>query len=109
MLAFAFEMPPGHARGPLVVVLVVEAENLERMKQADPYDMQFRQYEAKMPVERRLRDVDLVIAYEDDTAQIVKFKQENDLAGLMQWLERGRVIRPGDLAAPVKYTIKKPV
>ena len=108
MLVFGFEMPPESQRGPLVIVLVIESENLERMKQADPYDMLFRHYTNALPVERRLRDVDLVIAYEEDMAEIVKFKEKQDIAGLMRWLERGRVIRPGDLAAPRPYKTGKP-
>jgi len=101
MLVFAFEMPPGATRGPVVVVLILEVENLLRMKCNDPFDLLVKQFAAAgIPLDRRLRDVDLVIAYEEDTAEIIGFRDRQDIAGLMRWLERGRKIRPGDLAKP---------
>jgi len=73
------------------------------MKAADPYDMLFRNYRVALPIGRPLKDVDLVIAYEEDAAaKLAKFAAKRDLSGLMQWLERGRKVLPGDCAPPKK-------
>ncbi len=108
MLCFSFEMPLGNPRGPLVVVLILEVENVARMSQNDPLDIQFKRYEGNMRTDRRLKDVDLVIAYEEDVAKIVDFNDRGDIGGLMAWLERGRRIRPGDLAPPTRAVAPRP-
>src|SRR5579862_3647772 len=102
MITFAFKLPPGAPRGPVVLVVILEMENVERMKRSDPFDILLRTL--PLPPDALLRDVDLVMAYEDDEAAIAGFKQRNDIGGLMTWLERGRKIRPGDLTPAVKLT-----
>lgn len=100
MLIIPFEIHHPE-RGPLVVVMVLEKDNLARMKQADPFDLNFKNYPVSL-THRLIQEVDFVIAYEEDRDQIMKFKKSNDIPGLLLWLERGRKIMPGDLAAPVK-------
>ncbi len=105
MIYFAFEMQPGSKRGPVVLVMILGMDNLERMKQADPFDVLVRQMPLSPALKaRRVTDLDIVIAYEDDEDAIADFKARNDLAGLIKWLERGRRIRPGDLAPHVILT-----
>lgn len=98
MICFAFELPVGYHRGPVVVVMILELENLHRIKASDPFDMKFLDF--KLPVKYAAGDVDLVIAYEEERERIIGFQNARDTAGLMEWLERGRNIRPGDLVKP---------
>lgn len=95
MIAFSFEAPRKGDRGGVVVVLVLEADNLERMKLGDPVDLQFRAYAGHWNVNRPIRDVDLIVAYEKDMAAITAFHKRQDMAGLMNYLERGRHHLPG--------------
>jgi hypothetical protein len=97
MITFAFETSP--PRGPLVIVMILEAENRVRMNQADPFDIKLADLPSNI-IGRRLRDVDLVIAFEDDTEMIAGFQNRNDIKGLMAWIERGRRIIPGDRVPP---------
>lgn len=98
MLIFGFRIPPGSRadRGPVVVVLVIERENLERMQEADPFDLQFAKYRGHLPIDYPLKQVDLIIAYEEDMNAVMRFHKEDNLPGLMKYLERGRHIQPGD-------------
>lgn len=106
MLSFLFEVPPGSGRGPLVVVLVLEMENVERMKQADPFDLGLRGLSP--PARYKASDVDLVIAYEDDRSRLRKFQQDQDIAGFIRWLERGRRIRSvNDVGPPRPINLSK--
>ncbi len=103
MMYFAFELPPGGPRGPLVLVIILEIDNLARMQQADPADVKTKQMPLPPAIlARRFVDLDIVIAYEDDTERLADFQARHDLPGLISWLERGRRIRPGDLAAHSK-------
>ena len=88
-------------RGPVVLILVIEKENLDRMKEGDPFDIQLSQVPMLDDLVR-IGDVDLVVAYEEDQEKIVGFRDKGDLAGLIAWLERGRKIKPGDLVPPVR-------
>jgi hypothetical protein len=80
--------------------MILEAENLERMKEGDPLDFQPRTLGAAFAADR-CADLDIIIAYEEDLNTIMKYQRANDLAGLMRYLERGRRHRPGDAIALV--------
>jgi len=54
MLLIPFELSSTHSRGPVVLVLILEKENLDRMRQADPLDLLLR----NVP-KRRIRAGDL--------------------------------------------------
>ncbi len=99
MILLPFELPPGHPRGPVVLVLILEAENLTRMRQGDPFDLKLKTIPG-FPIDRRIQQLDLVIAYEEDIGKIIDFKEKGDIAGLMTWLERGRKHEIGDLLPP---------
>jgi hypothetical protein len=103
MLVVPFELKTGAPRGPLVIVLVLEKENLDRMRQGDPFDMKTCDYLRPVMGHYSAREIDFVIAYEEDTSKILDFAQRKDIAGLMSYLERGRTIIPGDLHRPVPY------
>lgn len=107
MLLLSFEVDKSKTwRGPLVIVLILEKENLDRMHQADPIDVRFTAYAQFLNAYRPIRDVDLVIAYEEDTERILRYREANDIDGLMAWLERGRKVRLDDLleAVPLRRT-----
>jgi hypothetical protein len=88
-----------------VVVLILEKENLDRMREADPFDLQLRVYASGINVNRPIRELDFVIAYEEDTDLIAGFKMRNDIAGLVKWIERGRKHRIGDAVPPAPFRI----
>lgn len=102
MLTFWFEDPCRYdGRGPIVLVLILERENLDRMKQADPFDLQLRNMPGNVHLLRRpLGDLDVIVAYEEDIGRIMKFKRDRDRNGLMCWIERGRKLLPGEPAPP---------
>lgn len=102
MLIFSFELPPGAPRGPVVLVIIIEKENLDRMRKADPFDIKLR----TMPTVRdspSIRDMDIVIAYEEDLNLLIDFQKRQALGELIAWLERGRKIEKGDLSPPIPY------
>jgi len=100
MLIIPFVLPNDARRGPVVLVLILEKENLDRMQAADPFDLHLSAYKGHLPTDRPIRQLDLVIAYEEDLTALLNFQRKNDLAALMEWLERGRKIEPGDLHPP---------
>src|SRR4029077_806235 len=101
MIVFSFELPPSAKRGPIVLVLVLEKENLDRMRVADPLDLQCCAYGPHgLNLSARVRDLDFVIAYEEDLGKLIEFREKRDLRGLMRWLERGRKLEAGDLLPP---------
>lgn len=81
--------------------MILERENLDRMRQGDPLDFLPRTLRQQIRTDRPIRDLDLVIAYEEDVGTIIAFREQDDIAGLMKWLERGRVHRPGDAQPPL--------
>ena len=89
----------GPGRGPLVLVLIIEKENLDRMREGDPFDFQPRALGAMCP-EGRVSDLDIVVAYEEDLNPIMEFQKANDIDGLIRHLERGRRHKPGDFGPP---------
>jgi hypothetical protein len=103
MLCFALRIAEGSRgdRGPVILVLVLEKENLDRMREGDPLDIQFAKYRGNLPIDSQLKQVDLVIAYEEDLTAIMRFQQNKDLPGLLEYLERGRKIVPGDVQPPI--------
>lgn len=101
MKTIAFHVEKGQARGPVILVVILEAENLERMKNSDPVDLQLKTYSKYIPTDCALEDLDLIIAYEEDSEALLQFRRDGDLAGLMTWLERGRAVKPGEPFEPV--------
>lgn len=87
-------------RGPLVLVMVLEKENLDRMRDGDPLDFQPRNLGKRLNQFRQVRDLDIIIAYEEDLTKLMDFQRRQDLPGLIAYLERGRVHRPGDALPP---------
>lgn len=95
-----FELSGRGPRGPVVVVLVLEKENLDRMREADPLDLQLRSYAGHMRLDRPIRDLDFIIAYEEDLNTLMDISKRQDLPALLKWIERGRKNQPGDGEPP---------
>lgn len=73
-----------------VLVVVIEPENLERMKTGDPATLEsVSQGGILMPPKFPLR-LSTLIAYESDTAELY-IKAQGDPLEFLRWLERGRV------------------
>jgi hypothetical protein len=106
MIVIPMMVKEPHSRGPFVLVVVLEKENLDRMERADPADFPLKAYEKVLDLDRPIRDLDLVIAYETDITKIREFARSGDIAGLSRWIERGRQILPGDLGEPVSLREK---
>jgi hypothetical protein len=106
MLVVPFELTEAavkrSGRGPVVLVLILEPENVDRLKLADPVDLMPRLFAPALKIHRPIRDLDIVIAYEEDIGKIAAFHASQDIAGLLVWLERGRKHHPGDATPPVK-------
>jgi hypothetical protein len=88
-------------RGAQVFIVVLNKENLDRMKEADPFDLQMKAYRQVVDTDQKLVNLDLVIAYEEDTAELERMAKAGDIAGLIAYIERGRVIKSGDTMPPV--------
>jgi len=84
----------GTDRGPVALIVILTRDNLARMKEGDPFDLQTINY---LPGRDQL---DLVIAYEEDESKIHELGKKDDPSELLSWIERGRKHRPGDLAPP---------
>jgi len=101
-VSFAFRTPPGHPRGPVVMVIVLTPENTARMFTSDPYDQHGKLFFTAPDQQTILaRDLDIVVAFEPDIEPILKLKREGNIGGIMKWIERGRRIEPGDGEPPV--------
>jgi hypothetical protein len=88
-------------RGPQLLMIILTKDNLERMKEGDPFDMQTRAYASQMNLSAKLGDLDIVVAYEGDEVALTKLAADGDLAGIIARIGRGRVHKPGDAAPPV--------
>jgi hypothetical protein len=58
------------------IILVLEKENLDRMRQADPFDLQLKDY--PLPRDISARDLDIVIAYEEDASPLLALHRGGD-------------------------------
>lgn len=107
MITISFEVPQKYVqergRGPIVFVIVLERENLDRMKEADPADLQLLEYLKGPILNAPLKQLNLVIAYEEDLNELLRIKKEGNAWDLIRWLERGRKIIPGDVTQPVPF------
>ena len=95
-------------RGPAALVVILTKDNWERMRDGDPFDMRVEQYgTGTFDLDQPLRNLDLIIAYEEDAPLSHRLAQEQGLAGVMAHLERRRIHRHGDMAPPVSVKPKR--
>lgn len=100
MIVIPLKSKSDNRRGPLVFVLILEKENLERMKLGDPLDFKMDVFKNYISPGDKIENLDFVIAYEEDKEKLLEFRNKNDFIGLIEYLERGRVIKEGDLDKP---------
>ena len=86
-----FRVRGDHERGPQVLIVVLTRDNLERMREGDPFDIQLKAYGQQMDLNRSLKGLDIVIAYEEDTQELKRLAALDDLPGILRWIERGRI------------------
>ena len=73
-----------------VLIIVIERENLDRMKQADPITLASIKEGGKILQRVEFPDhLSIILAYEDDDAALYKLARANDLIGLLAYVRRG--------------------
>ena len=77
---------PDHSEDALIVVL--EADNLERLKQADPAEIHLRQ------TGKRLVNPSVLICYEAESPELTAVLQSGNLKKIIAHLQRGWKFRP---------------
>jgi hypothetical protein len=78
-----------------VLVIVMEKDNLDRMRRADPITLESRSMGGHvMPKIRHPENLSLLIAYEEDDVALYRLARSGDMLGLLHYLERGRTWKP---------------
>lgn len=95
-------------RGPCVLLVILTGDNWQRMRAGDPFDMQL----STLPTDdgylsQPVRDLDLIVAYEEEEQVIVRIAKEGGLPAVLAHVERNRVHREGDLQPPVSVKPRK--
>ena len=81
-----------------VLIIVIEADNLERMKKADPISLESALQGGLLRPPAYPLDFSTLIAYEEDREKLYTMakaaKTPHGVSELFKWLERGRVFDP---------------
>jgi hypothetical protein len=77
-----------------VLLVVIEKENLDRMKRADPITLESIPSGGILGRPKYPNDFNLLVAYEEESAELYKLVQTGSGADLLRYLERGRVFDP---------------
>ncbi len=77
---------PNHADD--VVIIVLGPDSLERMRQADPAEVELRK------VGKKLVNPTVSVCFEEDLASLNRFIQRGDIQGLLKHLQRGWAYQP---------------
>lgn len=78
-----------------MVLVVIERDNLERMKEADPITLESINYKGLLEVPKYPNNLNLLIAYEEDDEELYRLAQQGGML-LLKYLERGRKWREGE-------------
>jgi hypothetical protein len=76
-----------------ILVVVIEQENLERMKLADPITLESHLAGGMLPPPGYPLNFSVLIAHEEDSEELYKQAKIGGV-GFMRWLERGRKFNP---------------
>ena len=79
----------GHKRDALIIVL--GPENLERMKQGDPAELQLKQLRQ---AGKELVDPAILLCYEEPSPTLNRLIQGGDITAVIKYLQRGWKYRP---------------
>lgn len=76
-----------------ILLIIIEKENLERMKKADPITLESVNMGGWLPVPAYPQKFSLLIAYEEDSEELHRRAKGNKQA-FLAWLERYRQWKP---------------
>jgi hypothetical protein len=77
-----------------IVIVVIEADNLARMKQADPITLESIKAGGALVAPRYPANLSLLIAYEEDDAELYRIARSHNALDLIKYLERGWEFKP---------------
>jgi hypothetical protein len=77
-----------------ILFIVIEKDNLDRMKKADPITIESVKSGGILGQPKYPKDFSLLVAYEDDSPELYKLMQKGNPYDILQYLERGRVFDP---------------
>ena len=78
-----------------VMLIIIEKDNLERMKQADPITIEGRSLGGQiMPKVMFPENLSLLIAYEEDQDELYRVCRTKNALLILGYLERGRRWKP---------------
>jgi hypothetical protein len=78
-----------HEKKRSVLAVILEEDNLARMKGADPVTLESSGRGGIMPYLPYPADTSLLIAFEADTGQILELARKQEIASIFKYLERG--------------------
>ena len=81
--------------GESVLVVVIERDNLERMKSADPISLESVNRDGMLPVPKYPQKMSVLVGYEEDEVELYRRARETSPIDLLRWLERGRKFMDG--------------
>lgn len=84
-----------------ILILILQKENIVRLQQADPIDLNTQDY--FIPQTGNPRGIELVIAYEEDEAKLRELQDKGDVKALIDYIERGRTVYDGEIHKPRKW------
>jgi hypothetical protein len=79
-----------------VLVVVIEQDNLERMKTADPITLLSRKQGGILPAIIYPDNFECLIAYELESGELYSLIDQGDSAALIEWLARGYRYKKSD-------------
>lgn len=86
---------PIKSDGKPVLILILQKENMIRMQQADPIDIDTAVYLGAGPK--------LVIAYEENDGKLAQLARRGNLKEIIEYVERGRTVYEGEVKPPEKW------
>jgi hypothetical protein len=76
------------------IVIVLDEENIERVQQNDPFDLDMRKMgTVTLPIPFR---ISIAYARKDELPTLTKFMEAKDIEGLMEYLSRGFKVTASD-------------
>jgi hypothetical protein len=78
-----------------ILVIVIEQDNLERMREADPITLETKLSGGVLPVPEYPDRLRILIAYEEDDVKLWQLARSNNLGDLLHYLARGWKFKRG--------------
>jgi hypothetical protein len=90
MVVIPIKLPGGAS----FLIVVIEADNLERMKQGDPITLNTEEFGGVLS-NLDPSKLQMIIAYEQDSTKLQEIAATGDATALINWLSRGYKFIPG--------------